>query len=145
MGNLSAYEVGLDGFQLEDPTPLNEEQLKEIEKAKKNGKMELYFQQLDEIPVQVTISFTLISSLKLSHSGAIALTHPRLLAHTLSHARSLSLSFALALLLIKSLGPLLLSRSHSHIYSQLTNSLTHGHTYILTHSYTHYRSMRYPI
>ena len=141
MGNLSAYEVGLDGFRLDDPTPLNEEQLKEIEKAKKNGKMELYFQQLDEIPVQVTISFTNILcsqtfaiSRYRSHTLALLLTPP------LTHTRSLSCSQTLSHSLLSRFP---LTRTHTHTYT--TCSLAHSLTFFLTHTCAHAHTSVYTI
>jgi len=53
MGNLTSFEVNLDEFDLNNPTPLDTTQQSLLTRAKENGRLDFSLQNFTDIPVQV--------------------------------------------------------------------------------------------
>jgi Leucine-rich repeat (LRR) protein len=65
MGNLTSYEVNLDEFNIEDPTPLDSNLKMALDRGRDTGRLDFSMHSLTDIPIQV-YDLTNLASLNLS-------------------------------------------------------------------------------
>jgi Leucine-rich repeat (LRR) protein len=66
MGNLTSYEVNLDEFNIEDPTPLDANQKMALDRGRDTGRLDFSLHSLTDIPIQVFDLSSTLTILNLS-------------------------------------------------------------------------------